>query len=145
MQKITEPLYDIDSKEREAILKSFLYRERITCGIVFDGIKLHKEWDDEVRACYKITLKKDENEYTFQFGQSIYNTERKVAPTALDVLYCLNKIHFDDFEDFRLSFGYNRDAGAYWYYEACKKEYEGCLLIFGEDGIEELSNIVDGY
>jgi len=69
--------------------------------------KKHFIGDKERRYVFKITLKKDGKQYTFNFGQSI--AEGSNEPTLYSVLACLQKYDVGTFEDFCNEFGYDTD------------------------------------
>ena len=100
----------------------------------------HFEDDKEPRDIYIITLKRGNREYKFNFGQSLYASQKWILwldekrttnsdieakkypagkrqlnkdfkePSAYDVLTCLQKSEPDDFKNFCADFGYNDDS-----------------------------------
>jgi hypothetical protein len=119
--------------------------------------------DKESRDVYQVTLKRGGKVYSFRFGQSIaqsgeyvkrnphgrtvYDHEiiwrkgGRIAPTAYDVLACVQKSDVGTFEDFCGEFGYDTDSRkAEKTYFAVQKEYKEINGLFG-DVIEELQEI----
>lgn len=66
----------------------------------------------------------------------------KIAPTAYDVLACLEKYEHADFEDFCSNYGYDTDSiKALKTYEACKAEYQALQALFSDEEMELLREI----
>lgn len=53
----------------------FLNRAKAKIKIEFQGVAINQNWDDKKRNLYKITLTTPRGEYTFNFWDSINNTE----------------------------------------------------------------------
>lgn len=88
---------------------NFLIETETTMEIEF----LHKEkkWSEKPVNKYKITLKNKKGVYSFNFWDSIKNTEtiKREIPVILNfynVLSCIKYEHFFDFDDFCQNFGY---------------------------------------
>jgi hypothetical protein len=103
------------------------------------------ESDEEERNIYLIEIKRINEEFndidciSFEFGDSLNNTEFNLKPSLYDILCCI-KTDFncpDDFNNFCSEYGYNddsiRDKGIF---EKCKKQSEKLHLIFEEDEIQ---------
>lgn len=101
--------------------------------------KKHFPEDTERRHVFKIQLKKDKKQFTFQFGQSI--SEGSNEPTLYDVLSCLQKYDVGSFEDFCSEFGYEEDETAEKVYKAVVKEFENMERLFSEEELEILGEM----
>jgi len=125
------------------------------------------EDDKEKRDIYKITLKKYDKEYKFNFGQSInksgktkkvnsdgkdfkgnpiriYNrkNENYSKPTPYDVLSCLQKYEVGTFKDFCRDFGYDEDSRkAEKIYKAVVEEFRHIQILFNDEEIKKLREI----
>lgn len=97
--------------------------------------------DDKNRYIFKMRLKRNGRQYTFDFGQSIANGNK--IPTMYEVLAAMQKYDCGDFEDFCRSCDYdmyeNRKETERTY-KACCKEYAAMERLFS-DCMEELQEI----
>lgn len=67
---------------------------------------------------------------------------RPKAPTAYDILACLQKYPVYSFEDFCSEYGYDVDSRkAYKTYKAVKREWENICILFTDAEIEQLREI----
>ena len=77
-------------------------------GIQFtcEYLKFARYWaeDKEARAIFECTLKRNDQKYTFKFGQSIFNGMKD--PELYDVFACLTKYDPIDIENFCADYGY---------------------------------------
>ena len=106
----------------------------LTCDYHFAG-------DKEMRNIYTVTIKRNGQKYSFKFGDSINNTDKGIKPTIYDVLACLTKQDFADFNDFCESFGYSEDSiTALKTFKAVQREFKGVNRVFG-DVMEQLQDI----
>lgn len=98
--------------------------------------------DKEKRDVYEITLKRNGKVWTFKFGQSISNSNKnRKAPTAYDVLACIQKSEVGTHKDFCSDFGYDEDSRkGFDIYLKVREEYRNCKKLFG-DIMEELQEI----
>ncbi len=102
----------------------------------------HFKDDEEERDIYKITLKKGDKEYIFNFGQSLNDSDGKTKPTAYDVLACLTNYDPDTFEEFCSSFGYDEDSRkAEKVYKAVCEEWSNIKILYSNEEIEKLQEI----
>lgn len=102
--------------------------------------------DTEMRNIYKCVLKNKRGQYTFKFGDSIYNTENGLEPTEYDILSCMQKYDVGTFEDFVSEFGYEiydteERKRAKKIYKAVCREYNALCRLFTPEEIEELAEI----
>jgi hypothetical protein len=82
---------------------------------------------------YKVTIKRDNRTWTFEFSDSENNKRKNIMPTAYDVLACLQKYDVGTFEDFCGNYGYDNDSiKSLKTYKAVKKEYENVIKMFGD-------------
>jgi hypothetical protein len=133
------PTTEISSYEQQAL--DFLKETGTTFQAEFLTYGKHFADDTESRDIYLVTLQNRNGSYSFRFGQSIANTG-KFPPTEYDVLACLQKHEYRDFEDFCSSYGYytdSRKAFATW--EACYDEFLEVQRLFTEQQIEKLQEI----
>ena len=129
--------------EQKAI--DFLKNTNVTIKIEFLKHDFHFLDDKEKRDIYKITLKRKNQNYSFNFGQSIVNTKKGIKPTAYDILSCLTKNDVGTFDDFINEFGYNVSSmdernKINKIFKAVKKEFTIVKNLWSNE-IEELSEI----
>jgi hypothetical protein len=127
--------------------QDFLTKHDAMIRFHFVGKKTYFDGDIEPRNVYSVVISRDgKKDIIVTFGDSIYNTEKKIAPTCYDVLACLQKYPVDgDVFDFAEEFGYpigDRKSylKAFKIYDAVREEYEKVCSIFG-DCLEELREI----
>lgn len=97
-------------------------------------------------ATFKMQLRRNKKQYTFDFHQSIANGEK--IPTFYDVFACLTKYDVGDFDEFCGDFGYEKydedsnklHKNSMKIYNAVCREYKNVVRLFG-DIIEELQEI----
>lgn len=120
----------------------FLQATETTFTAKFYKHGYHFSGDTDTRNIYSCTLKNDKHKYNFKFGQSIHNSKKCIAPTAYDVLACLEKHEVGTFDDFCSEFGYDNDSRrAFKTYKAVKREWENIKLLFTTEQIELLQEI----
>lgn len=101
--------------------------------------KKHFESDTQKRYVFKVTLRKDNKQFTFDFGQSI--AEGSNEPTLYSVLSCLQKYDVGSFEDFCGEFGYECTKANERIYKAVVREFENMERLFNEEELELLQII----
>lgn len=77
-------------------------------------------------------------------GHSVLNREIELPkmPNAYHILSCLTKYDVGSFEDFCSEFGYDVDSrSAEKTYKEVVKEYEGLLMLYNDEELEEMSEI----
>ena len=100
-------------------------------------------WHDK----YQVTLSRDGKQYRFQFYGSFYDWQHNKRPSRYDVLACVEKYEVPDkLEDFAAEFGYDLESSKDYkrvnrIWEACKKQYEKLLWLFGDEFMEQLQQI----
>ena len=111
--------------------------------------------DKDKRDIYKITLKRGDREYKFNFGQSLNNSNKfkinygklgktkiLVKPTTYDILSCLQTDDLVDFKDFCDNFGYSDDSiKAEKIYRAVLNEYENLKMLYSDEELLKISEI----
>lgn len=118
----------------------FLKATNTTFAASFKTHDYYFSGDKETRDIYNVTLKNGSHRYRFTFGQSISN--QGTAPTAYDVLACIEKYPVYDFADFCANYGYDEDSrSAFKTYKAVKREWENVNKLFTEDQLELLREI----
>ena len=130
--------------EYEKQAKDFLNKTETKFTTKFRAHKKHFENDDATRDVYKITLKRGNREFTFDFGQSITNSKQrpKIKPSAYDVLACLQSYSVGSFEDFCGDFGYDTDSRiAEKTYKAVCNEVSNLERLYTDKELELLSEI----
>lgn len=128
--------------------QEFLTRVNATVTIDFIKKGLVPHWNDNaLHNIYKVTVKRNGKQYTYNFHDSIHNTQNNISPDEYDVLACLEKYDVGSFEDFCSEFGYdafdeygrtNKETKKI--YNAVVKEFEGVERVFG-DVLEEFAEI----
>ncbi len=90
---------------RQAI--DFLVNTETTCEITFLGLSM-PDWGKQKVNHYEVTLKNKRGEFTFNFWDSINNTEKgkKLGYDFYSVLACLSLNHHEDFDDFLSEFDF---------------------------------------
>jgi hypothetical protein len=104
----------------------------------------HFQGDKQDRHIFKITLSRNGKRFSFNFGQSINNTQN---PNIYDVLRCLQKYDVGTFENF-CGDGYElyndectgKNKNSFKLYKAVCKEYENVEKLFS-DCLDELQEI----
>lgn len=118
---------------------NFCKKYNVTFKVSEGTFKKHFYTDKEPRWVFKITLKRNEKSYTFNFGQSI--AAGNIKPTEYNVLTCLVKYDPETFENFCSEYGYDNDSiSALKTYKAVCKEWKGVDRLFS-DIIDELREI----
>lgn len=142
----------------------FLQKTHTKMKIEYVGLAVNKEWKEKEKRClYEITLTSPRGSMSFDFWDSIRNTEIKTmpfdaynmqankklaakkkaaVPSVYDVLACLQKCDPGTFEDFCLDYGYDEDSRtAERIYFAVQKEYTQLTRLFTPDEMDELAEI----
>lgn len=117
----------------------FAKRHGIELFILGKDYRKRLHTDKEERWVFKCRLTRNGKKYTFDFGQSIM--AGATPPDMYDVLSCLEKYGYDNFEDFCSELGYDTDSRtAERIYNAVEREYAAVERLFG-DIIDELREI----
>ncbi|MCK9370101.1 hypothetical protein M0R04_09375 [Candidatus Dojkabacteria bacterium] len=128
-------------KNYEKQAQDFLKKTKTTMTARITGHDKYFPGDKQARNIYEITLRRNNNEYIFTFGQGINDTEAGNEPTAYDILSCLTKYEVGDFKGFCADYGYNDDSiSAYDIYKKVLDEWENVNRLFS-DVLEELREI----
>ena len=137
--------YNIQANEflKKAGAKMTISRVGEIKGFPFDG------HDTLWHYKYQITLTRNKKQYRFMFYDSHHNWQYNKRPTRYDVLACVEKYDPGCIEQFISEYGYDYDMdnGSDYkrvkkIYEACKKQYERLLDLFGEELMDDLREIV---
>lgn len=114
--------------------EDFLKETNTTLKIKYLKYDYHFADDKEKRDIYRVTLKRGRKSYTFNFGQSLNNTQKSIVPSSYEILTCLTKENPEDFENFCSNFGYDTDSiEASKVYKSVIKEWEGIKRVFDVD------------
>lgn len=103
--------------------------------------------NDAWRYKYQITLTRHKKQYRFTFYDCHLNWKYNKRPSRYSVLASVEKYEpADTVEGFAWEFGYMIDDDKEYkrvkkIYEACKKQYERLLDLFGEDLMKDLREI----
>lgn len=100
-------------------------------------------WEDDLNNTCK-TLSEARRYAASKLGSlnSVTIEGGHIAPTAYDVLSCLQKHAVGTFEDFCADFGYDTDsAKAKRTYDAVLFEFKSMQLIFNDEELEELTEV----
>jgi len=122
--------------------ESFLEKTGSKLEIEYLKNDFHFEGDKSKRDIYRCTLSRGARSYTFNFGQSIADSQKGEKPTSYDILACLQTYPVYTFEDFCSEFGYDNDSiKALKVYEAVKDEYNNLCRLYTDQELELLSEI----
>lgn len=113
-------------------------------GVKFSAVFLehgkHFQDDKEKRDRYKVGFSRGRNRFSLMFGQSIANAGK--APSAYDVLACVQKYDVGSLENFCSEFGYDSDSRkAEKIYKDVCQEYAKVSAFFSAEELEQLQNI----
>lgn len=130
----------ISTYEQQA--NDFLEKTGAKIKISFLKYDYHFNNDKDKRDIYRITILKNKKRFSFNFGNSIHNTNLNIKPTNYDILGCLQKYDVGTFENFCDEFGYNSDSiSALKTYKSVCKEYSNLCKLFSDTEIELLQEI----
>ena len=134
--------YELQADEflKKAETKMTISRTGEVKGFPFD------EHDRMWHYKYQVTLTRHHKQYRFTFYDSFYNWNMNKRPTRYDVLASVEKYCPDTLEDFADEYGcpiddpkdYKRTKKTF---EACRKQYERLLDLFGEELMNDLCEI----
>lgn len=127
----------------EAKAQKFLEKTgtEFSCEFLRHGPFFNDDKNTE-RDIYEITLKRGSRVWSFEFGQSVKNSELGIGPTVYDVLACLTKWNPGSFEEFCADYGYDTDSiNAKRIYDAVVQEWLQVSKMFNEKELEELRGI----
>lgn len=117
--------------------EKFLNDHNASCKIEFSWYGIY--WGTN-RNNYDVTIERNGNSYTFEYHDSVHNTQQGNEPSVYDVLACLEKYGYDSYKDFCWELGYEGSEESLETYQAVQKEYENVVMLFG-DCLEELQEI----
>lgn len=124
---------------------NFLKATKSTLTIDYLATEPNPNWKDDKAYCnhYKCVLRHNRKQYTFDFWDSIHNTEYGIEPNEYDILACLEKYQPEDtFEGFCYEFGYDTDSiSALRIYKAVCKQYKALCRLYNEEEMALLAEI----
>jgi hypothetical protein len=144
----------------------FMTKTGTTMEAVLLGTYKYFADDKDKRDVYKITLKRNGKEYSFDFGQSLANSyyykeaeaqkkayrannygffkpikKSELIPTCYDVLASIEKYDTGSFDDWCSNFGYETDSRkALETYLKCQEQFDNINRLF-HDVLDELAEI----
>ena len=135
--------YDLQVSEfiKKSGVKMTMSRVGEVKGFPFD------KHDSMYHDKYQVTLTRDGKQYRFTFYGSFYDWEHNRRPSRYDVLSCIEKYETpDSLEEFANEFGYEIETKedcvrVKKIKDACQKQYEKLLWLFGDDLMEDLRKI----
>lgn len=99
------------------------------------------EYTTDGRSLKGNTRITDMERYRSALGRQLQDV-KGTSPTAYDVLTCLEKYGYEDFEDFYANLGYDTDSRkAEKIYKAVQKEYDNVCKLWSDEEIEQLREI----
>lgn len=126
---------------------NFLLETETTCEIEFTGLS-KPSWGKTRVNSYRVTLKNKKHEYTFDFYDSIKNTEdnKKATYNFYSVIACMDLNYSSNFDDFCSEFGYTFNnereyIKAKQTYFAIVEQDENLRKLFSEEQLEKLQEI----
>ena len=131
--------------EYEKMADDFCKKYNVKMTISFKKYGKYFYDDIESRNIYRIRIDRDHKTYSFNFGDSICNTNTGKRPTKYDILAYLQKYNVGSFDDFISEYGYVIESNDNYHklfksYKACCKEYKNVNRLFS-DCMEELAEI----
>lgn len=124
--------------------QDFLTKTKTTMTIKFLKHDKHFADDKTSRDIFKVVMKRNNKQYSFNFGQSI-NESNGIGthkPTAYNILTCLQKHDVGTFENFCSAYGYDTDSRkAERTYNKVVREYNELKKLYNEDELNEMTEI----
>ena len=124
--------------------KKFLENTNTTLSMVRYPMYLKPEanWKNS-GVCYKVTLTRKDQKYTFNFWDSLDNLRKHSKPTNYDILACLDdyvdtSISIDEFAD---EYGYTKISDAIKIYNDCLQQTFALRKMFSESELTTLREI----
>jgi len=136
------------SSEYQIQAVEFLLSTNTICDIVFKGVR-SSSWDNNRNVnTYDVTLKNSKHSYTFEFFDSINNTE-KGKSAVLDfysVLACMGHYTPESFDEFCSDYGYTfanetEYIKAKTTHLACLDQDKNLRKLFTSEQLEKLQEI----
>lgn len=142
---LREEMENATEEEREVQIKELFPKLKVTItniGTERSGIGTNYK--------YRVTITNEGKRMGVVFHDSVANFNNNEEPTIVDVLYsvvadsqCYESAR--DVEDFASEFGYEDMAFATKVFNACEKEHDNLIKLFGETGYEILEACFEGY
>lgn len=136
-----------DQYQRQAI--NFLLETETTCDIQLMGLR-NPNWKSDSKAvnCYNVTLKNKNHTYSFDFYDSIKNTEENKSAkfNFYSVLACMGHYTSESFDEFCSNFGYEfKNESDYirtkTVHLACLDQDKNLKKLFTSEQLEKLQEI----
>lgn len=126
---------------------NFLLETETTCSIVKIGQSM-PSWGKQAVNMYSVTLTNKKGSYSFNFYDSINNTEKNKSATLdfYSVLACLDLNYCNDFDDFCANYGYEFKTEREFikikqiYFDVVEQD-KNLRKLFSEDELQKLSEI----
>ena len=138
-----------EMNEYQEQAQKFLEETKTQLEISFSCNGYHFLDDEDIgdtRDIYDVVLKRDNREFKFKFGNSVFNSGKGNVnfkePDAYDILSCLTKYDVGSFNDFCDDYGYGRDSiKVKKIYDAVVDEFNSLKMLFTEEELEMLREI----
>jgi hypothetical protein len=137
------------SSEYQKQAVDFLIETKTTCEIEFIGLR-KPNWDNGKREVnsYKVTLKNARHTWSFDFFDSVHNTEKNIRANYnfYSVLSCMGHYTPESFDEFCSDYGYEfknetEYIKAKSIHLACLDQDKNLRKLFTEEQMQKLSEI----
>jgi putative transposon-encoded protein len=137
-----------DNGQYEKQAKLFIEATKIEIVKTYIGTKPHFITETTARDVYNIIIKRGNKHMSFEYGDSIHNTEEnrnrgtRKTPSNYDILCSLERSEPEDnIDDFAGNFGIEKPSEAVRIYNAVKKSWHEVSDMFTAEEIEALAEI----
>lgn len=147
MQQLTQTISElIEAREYDKAAGTFLTQTGSKLTVKFLKYDYHFPGDKDKRDIYRVTLSRKiagkVRKMSFNFGQSLNDTSKGIAPRPYSILACLTKYDPETFEDFCSNYGYDTDSrSAERIYKAVVKEYNNLTRLYTPDELEAMAEV----
>lgn len=136
--------------EYDKKVDTFLKQEKVRVKIDKVGNKPYFAGEKESRDVYKVTLNKDGKKVSYNYGQSIYASEKGEKPTNAEVLYAFKQdkssmSNTSSYQDFLSEYGYEDNKESKKIYSQLGKNSEKYDKVFNKSEDEKLDKIYEDY
>ena len=145
MDELSEAIADLNSEERMELAKELFPNFK------FKAVKMgvNRNGANE----YRVTVQNNDSKFSTKFTDSIYNSQRGEKSDDFNMLYCiiLDAEAYDtsaSLEDFADDFGYDLYEDrkkTEKIFNACEKQYNNLIKLFGTDGYRVLRELTYNF